>query len=80
MRGEIKMFDSMVKRAAKAKAALMSKEAANNSTEIVIIILGTVIIASIVAVAIKTIIGDESSGVLGSVSSKFGDVQTELEG
>lgn len=73
------MFDSMVKKAAQAKAALMSKEAANNSTEIVIIILGTVIIASIVAVAVKTIVGDESNGVLGTVSSKFSEVQSDLE-
>lgn len=74
------MKSKLVKRAAQAKANVLSKDAVNNTTEVVMYVLVTVIIVAGVAVAMNKIIGDESSGILKTISDKFAEVQTELTG
>lgn len=74
------MKSKLVKRAAQAKANVLSKDAVNNTTEVVMYVLVTVIIVAGVAVAMNSIIGDETSGILKTISDKFSEVQTELAG
>lgn len=67
------MKSKLMRKAAEMKSALVSKEAAMSSTEIVLLILFVVIIAVLVGVAIRNIVvgTDGNGGVLKKVSDKI---------
>lgn len=67
-------------KAAQIKANAKSKEGVSNTTETVMWVLVTVIIVAGAAVAINTVVGDESSGIIKTISDKFTEVQSELAG
>lgn len=67
-------------KAAQIKANAESKEGVSNTTETVMWVLVTVIIVAGAAVAINTVVGDESSGIIKTISDKFTEVQSELAG
>ena len=59
---------------------LKTKTAAVGSTEIVIIILVTVVIAIASGLAIKSILGNENSGIIGSISNRIADAPEQING
>ena len=68
------MKSKLMRKAAEMKSALVSKEAAMSSTEIVLLILFVVIIAVLVGVAIRNIVvggADGTGGVLAKVKTKI---------
>ncbi|MGN0006382.1 MAG: hypothetical protein ACI37Z_10525 [Candidatus Gastranaerophilaceae bacterium] len=67
------MKSKLMRKAAEMKSALVSKEAAMSSTEIVLLILFVVIIAVLVGVAIRNIVvgADGNGGVLKKVGDKI---------
>lgn len=73
------MKTKLMRKAAEAKSALVSKEAANNSTEVVILILFAVIIVFAVGAAVKALLTDDTDGVVAKVGGKItGKVDSEL--
>ena len=71
--GVCPMKSKFMRKAAEMKSALVSKEAAMSSTEIVLLILFVVIIAVLVGVAIRNIVvgADGTGGVLAKVKTKI---------
>lgn len=70
---------SLMRKAAEVKSALVSREAANNSTEVVVLILFVVVIVFAVGTAVKTLLTDETDGVVAKVGGKItGKVDSEL--
>lgn len=74
-----KIKDFAMRKAAEVKSALISKEAANNSTEIVIIILVVVVIAILVGVAVKALVLDGDTSVLGRIKDKLSTAASTIE-
>lgn len=66
------MKNKMLRKAAEAKSALISKEAASQSTEIVVLILFVVIIVFTVGTLVKSKLTGEdgNSGIAGGVMDK----------
>lgn len=66
------MKNKMLRKAAEAKSALISKEAASQSTEIVVLILFVVIIVFAVGALVKSKLTGEdgNSGIVGGVMEK----------
>ncbi|GEM_PF-1900917 len=66
------MKNKMLRKAAEAKSALISKEAASQSTEIVVLILFVVIIVFAVGALVKSKLTGEdgNSGIAGGVMDK----------
>ena len=67
------MKSTLMRKAAELKSALVSKEAANNSTEVVILILFVVVIVFAVGAAVKALIIDGDSSVMGKTSAKVNE-------
>lgn len=74
--GFIPMKNKLMRKAAEIKSALVSKEAAMNSTEVVVLILFVVIIVFAVGALIKSQLTGEdgqsgiAGGIMGKVKSK----------
>lgn len=77
--GFMPMKNKLMRKAAEIKSALVSKEAAMNSTEVVVLILFVVIIVFAVGALVKTqLTGDDGkSGIAGDV---MGKVSTKASG
>ena len=75
------MKQKLMRKAAEIKSALISKEAAMNSTETVILILIVVVIAVAVGFAVKTLIvgSDGNGGQVSNVGKKITDGMTALD-
>lgn len=75
------MKQKLMRKMAEGKSALVSKEAAMSSTEIVILILFVVIIAIAVGVAVKGVVvgADGNGGVVKTANDKITSGVTKLE-
>ncbi len=73
------MKNRLMRKAAEVKSAVLSKDAAQQSTETVILIVAVVVIALGIAWAIKAILGDDKSGLLKTVSDKLTEFATNIK-
>lgn len=73
------MKNKLMRKAAEVKSAVLSKDAAQQSTETVILIVAVVVIALGIAWAIKAILGDDKSGLLNTVKTKLDDFAKNIQ-
>lgn len=66
---------------AELKSALASHEAVSQTTEIVILVLIAIVIATVIGLALKTVLGDENSGIVAKIKAlldNWADAATEV--
>lgn len=70
-----------MKKFAEMKSALASREAVSQTTEIVILVLIAIVIATVIGLALKTVLGDESTGIVAKIKAlleNWADAATEV--